>query len=219
MRRKLTVTWVVVADNPLTSLTVTGNPRLEHLGVSRVAALPTVDLSRNPNLDSLTLWAVGLRSIGLGSLPVLRQLVVRDNALTALSVSSNRLLEFVDASRNQLTAIDFRNNPALDDLWISDNQLTALDVTQNPLLTRIFVSQNQLTSLDLTAQRLLNEVDLTSNLLDTAAVDAVITQTLLQPDAPSGYGHLMLEGNAPPSAQGLRDIAALEARGWTVLHD
>ncbi len=89
-----------------------------------------------------------LASLDVSRNPVLETLYVSDNQLTRLDVSGNPKLRSLDCGENQLTRLDVSGNPALYSLWCNDNRLTALDVGSNPALAQLKCSNNQLPGLD-----------------------------------------------------------------------
>ncbi|MBD5067837.1 MAG: hypothetical protein HDT51_00510 [Alistipes sp.] len=70
--------------------------------------LPTLDVSRNTQLEKLCCFG---------------------NQLTALDVSRNTVLEILNCSQNQLTTLNVRQNTALKTLLCFENQLMTLDVS------------------------------------------------------------------------------------------
>ena len=118
-------------DTSSHTITVTGS-RL--ITVQRLCCfenqLTSLDVSKNPNLESLTLTG---------------------NQLTNLDVSKNLELTLLDCSFNQLTSLDVSNNTALWSLSCDDNLLTSLDVSNNTELMSLFLRHNQLSALALDA--------------------------------------------------------------------
>jgi len=118
------LTRVVCDNNPLTSVDVSKNPALEYLSLSNTR-LASIDVSNNPLLTTIQ---------------------CNDNALTALDVSHNPALDFLSIYENQVAALNVSNNPLLENLQVNDNQLTTLDVSNNPVLKLLNCSYNNMHS-------------------------------------------------------------------------
>ena len=89
--------------------------------------LPTLDVSRNTQLEKLCCFG---------------------DQLTTLDVSHNTALTYLWCSDNQLTNLDISRNTALISLECGSNPLTSLDVSQNKALERLYCADNQLAFLE-----------------------------------------------------------------------
>ena len=111
--------------------------------------LTSLDLSKNPELDSVWCAVNQLTSIDVSNSTKLTYLSCGDNQLTSLDVSNNPEIYRLEFDKNQIANIDLSKNPLLKILVCTDNRLTSLDVSKNPLLWWLECGNNQISSLDL----------------------------------------------------------------------
>ncbi|MBQ7690259.1 MAG: hypothetical protein IJT30_03580 [Muribaculaceae bacterium] len=81
---------------------------------------------------------------GVHWLSELKNLIARNNQLTALDLRRNPELEIIDCNSNKLTSLNVSGLKKLLSLDCRYNQLTALTLGNNPALTNLYNSRNQL---------------------------------------------------------------------------
>ena len=146
------LTELSCSSNKLTSLDLSANKKLQKI-VAQTNALTTLDTRNLPELTDLYLWGNhDLKSIDVSKNPKLEFLSVSHCKLTSLNVSHNRMLVELFVYNNQLTALDVRSNYLLKTLACYENQITALDLSSNVSLEDLGVNDNPITELDLRAQ-------------------------------------------------------------------
>ena len=146
------------SSNKLTALDLSANKKLQKI-VAQTNALTTLDTRNLPELTDLYLWGNhDLRSVDVSKNPKLEFLSVSHCKLTSLNVSNNRKLVKLYVDDNQLTALDVRSNYMLKKLGCYENQITALDLSSNVALEYLGVNDNPITELDLRAQSNLQEL-------------------------------------------------------------
>ena len=153
-------------QNQITSLDVSNNIALEHLGCgcncSSGNLLTSLDVSQNVNLT----W-----------------LQCEENQLTNIDLSNNPLLTFLGLSANQLTTLDVSNNLFLEEVTCGWNPLVSLDFTNNLELKKLVISnpfhwdgalylgsQATITSLDISLNSKLEWLNMSSNKISSAAI-------------------------------------------------
>ncbi len=152
-------------NNPLTSLDLTQNLKLEYLSTYSNHQLSSLDVTQNSNLKVLICTENQLSSLDVSQNLNLERLDCGWNQLTNLDVSQNLFLEWLACYQNQLTSLDISQNLNIKWLTCAYNPLTILDVTQNPNLEVLICSYNQLTDLDLSQNPNLDLLDCDRNQL------------------------------------------------------
>lgn len=143
------------ANNQLTELKINGVfPKLQIL-----------DISANPNLQTLECGGNQLTTLNVRENPNLQDLICSNNQLTTLDVSGNPNLRILWCNLNQLTSMDMSKNPELVQLLCRNNQLKELDVKNNKKLDVLDCKDNQLTSLDINNNPMLECLDCSDNQL------------------------------------------------------
>jgi hypothetical protein len=155
------------------------------------------DMKRAGNLV-LNGEAAGLTGLlDISGDPVVRAVLVPNNAITDIDASYCTDLQKLDARVNQLASVDVSGCGALTSISISaflTMPLSILDISSCPAL--IFVLA-------------------TSCSFDEATVDAILG-TLDSNGLSDGEADLSGGTSAPPSAAGLTSKSNLEGNGWTV---
>ena len=143
---------LTVKDNALTSLDMSGNPRLRFLHCAN-NALTSLNVTGCPQLVELNCEHNRLETLDLSGNPALVQLYCRHNDLKALDVSHNPELAFIETFDNRLEEFDCSMLKKLKFLHIDFNRLTTLDMSGNPSLegNGFVAANNHLTSLTLPA--------------------------------------------------------------------
>ena len=114
------LTDLILRDNMLTELNVSGAPKLDYLDC-RINSLGTLDLSANPKL---------------------RFLYCDDNSLSALDLTKQTVLEDLTCGGNLFTTLSLTKNTALRWLVVEDSKLTSLNVSKNTALTTLYCSRS-----------------------------------------------------------------------------
>ena len=161
------------SDNPgsLRSLETPWLPKLKYLDCSYNNIQNEVDLSSNPDietvnlqynqisginvkncskLNTLALTDNKVTEIDLSDCPVLDRLYLSGNDLNSLDVSHNPLLTYINCNYNKnIGSLDLSNNPLLETLYGGGCGLSTLDVSKQPRLITLYCWGNNLTSLDI----------------------------------------------------------------------
>lgn len=194
------LTVLVCSKNPLTSLDVSQNTKLEWLRCSETGLtsldvtanteliglecknnqLTGLDLSKNAKLDVLDCPNSGLHSLDVSHNPVLTDLKVMNNYLTTLDTSKNPELVTLNCYGNSDLRIDVRANTKLKYLDCSRTFPINLDVTNNTLLEHLSCYGSGLTSLDVSKNTKLNVLRCNNNWL--TSLDVSQNTALLQLD-------------------------------------
>ncbi|GAB5555734.1 MAG: hypothetical protein Sapg2KO_53250 [Saprospiraceae bacterium] len=104
---------------------------------------------------------------GIEGFTNLKELIVGNNALTAISLNENTALEKLYLNSNQLSAIELSNNPALTYLSIGRNELQGIDVSANVNLQYLNLEANSIKSLDVSNNPKLVELSVLVNELSS----------------------------------------------------
>ncbi len=156
---------IVCGYNPtLTTLDISTNPNLNTLA-ARWTNVQQWDFTNNPNISTLSLEGIGLTSVDLSPLVNVNSITIYDNNLTVLDVSTCVRLSRLNVRNNQLSSLDLSNNPSMYYLSADNNSLVHLDLVNNNVLRDIYVDSNRLTTLDLSNKPGLRVVRAHQNLL------------------------------------------------------
>ena len=98
------------------------------------AEIEKIDVSKNPDLESINLNHCGLKTIDLSKNPVLKTLSVVGNELKTLNVSLNPQLKELSFEYNEIVELDISKNKALKFLSCFGNRLTSIDLSSNDKL-------------------------------------------------------------------------------------
>lgn len=119
--------------------------------------LKTLDLSKNLQLNTVSVMGNDLSEIKVGSLPNLVSLNCAYNNITSLDVSGCPQLHTLRAENNAIKSIDLKKNPELTILSIVQNELSELDLSANTKLQEIYCANNHLAELDLSSNTALEK--------------------------------------------------------------
>ena len=126
-----------------------------------------IDLSKNINLENLSLRGYNLNNFDLSNNTKLVNLILYYNNIEEIDLGNNINLESVWLSDNKLTNIDLSKNINIKYLDLSDNQLSSIDVSNLKKLIAIGIINNKLTNIDLSNNIELKEVQIEGNNLST----------------------------------------------------
>lgn len=149
----LNLDTLVVQVNPLMPPDLSENKALVYLNLTG-CGLTQLDVSNNSALSYLNCTGnEGLNSfletLDLSGNPELESLFLVGNELTGLDLNHNPLLNKIDCSRNRLSDLDFSKNLVLTELKCKNNLLKSLDVRVNTELVLMVSCGNQLSKIDL----------------------------------------------------------------------
>jgi len=175
------LTLFSLSNSPIKKLDVSQVPTLTSLSIINTnqsqyePALASIDISKNPNLETLIIggeyYKKGiLASLDISKNPALTNVAVGNNDIATIKMADSyaKLTSF-NAAKNLLTAFDVAKVPAIKSLYLASNQLTTVgdvsslealawfDVQDNKLtgdmelksekLTNVYVNKNELTSI------------------------------------------------------------------------
>ena len=86
--------------------------------------------------------------LNLADMPMLSSLQLRNNRLTALTVTNCPQLTYINAGRNRLMSFNCTGTPQLQTLLLYRNRLNSIDLGAVPLLRRLNISSNSMAALD-----------------------------------------------------------------------
>ena len=158
---------ISATSNNLTTLDVRNLPELTYLDLQANFDLKSIDVSKNPKLESLNLAQTGLTSLNVKNNRKLVELKVHCNQLTALDVSSNYLLKELACFENQLTSLDLSYNGALEYLGVSENPITELNLHPLSSLQDLYCQKMQLKKLDVSRCTELQKLYCNDNQIET----------------------------------------------------
>ena len=177
------------SNSPIKKLDVSQVPTLTSLSIINTTqsqyepALASIDVSKNPNLESLVIggeyYMKGiLASLDISNNPALTNVVVSNNDVKSIKMADTYdKLTLFNASKNQLTSFDVAKLPAIKSLYLASNQLTTIgDVTKCEALAWFDVKENKLTGdMELKSEKLTN-VYVNNNELTSVKVPNVTKQ-------------------------------------------
>lgn len=149
-----TLTNVRVTGSVLKALDVTHNPNLETLYIQK-NQLGEIDLSQNTALKSLYIQGGNIAEIDLSHNTALESLNLDNLKLSAVDITPLKQLQtLVVYNMIDIPAIDLTQNPALVTVQLLNLGITAIDVTKNPELFKLIIQD---------CQKLTGDVDLSQN--------------------------------------------------------
>ena len=160
-----TLTKVSVTGSVLEALDVTHNPNLETLYIQK-NQLSQIDLSQNTALKSLYIQGGNIAEIDLSQNTALESLNLDNLKLSAVDITPlQRLQTLVVYNMTEITAIDLTKNPALVTVQLNNLGITAIDVTKNPELFKLIIQgcKSLTGDVDLSQNTKINEFELIGN--------------------------------------------------------
>lgn len=160
----LVVQNLASSASSLTSLNLTQSPALKLLSVVGNEALPSIDVSMNPVLNSLNIGKTAITSLNLTNNPLLKFLAIDHcNFSGGIDLSPLTALEELNADQSSLTQLDFTNNANLHTLSIINNYITNLYLAPLVKLKNFHCANNHFTSIDLSNNHNLTYASFTYN--------------------------------------------------------
>ena len=129
---------------------------------------------------------------GMTQFPLLRELLTWNDNQTGAFVCHSSIIQRIDSYDNHYTSVDISGCTSLKELSLSGSKLASLDLSQASNLIDI-----QLKNCGLKASL----VDNVLQIIDGAG---------------KSDGYLELDGNAPPTTEGLLHYDNLKTKGWTI---
>ncbi len=160
-----TLTKVSVTGSVLEALDVTHNPNLETLYIQK-NQLGEIDLSQNTALKSLYIQGGNIAEIDLSHNTALESLNLDNLKLSAVDITLLKQLQtLVVYNMTDITAIDLTQNPALVTVQLNNLGITAIDVTKNPELFKLIIQgcKSLTGDVDLSQNTKINEFELIGN--------------------------------------------------------
>ena len=160
-----TLTKVSVTGSVLEALDVTHNPNLETLYIQK-NQLGEIDLSHNTALKSLYIQGGNIAEIDLSHNIALESLNLDNLKLSAVDITPLQQLQtLVVYNMTDITAIDLAQNPALVTVQLNNLGITAIDVTKNPELFKLIIQgcKSLTGDVDLSQNTKINEFELIGN--------------------------------------------------------
>jgi len=236
---KNSLQYLCASYSPLSELDLSEFSALRFVELLYCQNLANLKLGSHPVLERLCVEDCNLASMDLSGFPALEDLRAASNRYTAINWGSigAKLWHICIRSNPQLTENlpDMTQFPMLKELltWDDnqtgafvchssviqsinsyDNHYTSADISSCTDLAQFSLSDSQLASLDLSQANNLINVQLKNCSLRASLVDYVL-RTL--DGAGRSYGYLELDGNAPPSPEGLLHYNSLTGKGWTII--
>lgn len=147
---------LIVCNNPITTLDLSGMTKLEKVDVAGCSKLQSLKLAGCTALMQLDASSCALTTLDLTGCTALKSVACSYNALTTLDVPAAESLNTLECSANRLTKLDVSGHKALKVLTCSLNSLTALDLSGCTALESLDCSDNALAALDLSGCTALN---------------------------------------------------------------
>ncbi len=160
-----TLTKVSVTGSVLEALDVTHNPNLETLYIQK-NQLGEIDLSQNTALKSLYIQGGNIAEIDLSKNTALESLNLDNLKLSAVDITPLQQLQtLVVYNMTDITAIDLAQNPALVTVQLNNLGITAIDVTKNPELFKLIIQgcKSLTGDVNLSQNTKINEFELIGN--------------------------------------------------------
>lgn len=160
-----TLTNVRVTGSVLKALDVTHNPNLETLYIQK-NQLGEIDLSQNTALKSLYIQGGNIAEIDLSHNTALESLNLDNLKLSAVDITPLKQLQtLVVYNMIDIPAIDLTQNPALVTVQLLNLGITAIDVTKNPELFKLIIQgcKSLTGDVDLSQNTKINEFELIGN--------------------------------------------------------
>ncbi|WP_288528389.1 leucine-rich repeat domain-containing protein [uncultured Eubacterium sp.] len=120
--------------------------------------LTSLDISKNPKLNTVRASGNELKTITIGSLPNLTVFDCSENGITSLDVSGCPQLSDLKANINKIATLDLSKNKELTKLNVFQNELSELDLSNNIKLVQLRCSSNHIAELDLSANTALQNI-------------------------------------------------------------
>ncbi len=155
----------------LESLDLSNNTKLTTLDIHRAPNLKNLNLSKNTNLESVSLTGLPVSEYDFSNNTSLKHILIENSGnLTNVNISNNTALEGIGIyGADNLTKLDISNNVNLTGIGVNCKGITGLDVSKNNKLKNLNLTNcNKITSVDVS-----NLTELESLYLDGTSVSSV----------------------------------------------
>ncbi|MDD6269167.1 MAG: dockerin type I domain-containing protein [Oscillospiraceae bacterium] len=159
----------------LTEIDVSKNINLEDLTISK-NNLSEINVSNNINLESLSLSENNISSVDISKNVNLEYLDISSTGISNIDLSRCPKLTFLDCNETPITSLDLSAVPLLEYIDIYKCNMGTLDISKNTALKKIYAREAGLTELDLSGHPELEEVELLYNeipIIDTSNCPAL----------------------------------------------
>lgn len=209
-------------DNNLTSLDITNNPNIRWLNIENNSIEGTFDTSAQSMLSLIIANNNNIEEVNFDNNRNCLQVQLGNNNLKDIDVSMLGSLSWLKVDNNNLTSVDVTSNEYLYWLEIGRNNLETLDLSKNSYVQRLEADENLISTLLLPSTTAFEGVMLQGNNLDAASINDVIGKLKDVSDVEinennEGWGRVINISSMPGTYAA--DIAAAEAKGWTVIAD
>lgn len=159
----------------LTEIDLSKNINLEDLTISK-NNLSEINISNNINLESLSLSENNISSVDISKNVNLEYLDISSTSISNINLSRCPNLTFLDCSETPVTSLDLSAVPLLEYIDIYKCNMGALDISKNTALKQIYAREAGLKELDLSGHPALETADLLYNeisVIDTSNCPAL----------------------------------------------
>lgn len=132
----------------ITSIDVSGNPKLQILDVNYNEDLSSIDVSHNKELRILDVSTTKISQLDVSQNPDLKWLYCFDSPISSIDVHNNTKLKRLDMARTPITSIDVSNNPKLQALNIEETDVSSIDTSQNRDLYEFYFKETPISKVD-----------------------------------------------------------------------
>ena len=167
-----TLKHLYLSNNELTSVDLSGLPRLETIYLDENPKIQTVDFSKNPYLNRINIssnpliksvdlaankelvvfeaWDCNLESIDLSHTDLLENIAIKNSKVKNLKLGKTDNIQVLDISDNFIKTIPTTEMPALLSLSVAGNrEMTSLDVTKCTDLISLSIDSTKIAEIDL----------------------------------------------------------------------
>lgn len=151
--------------NNIAELDTSGNLKLTYLSCSS-NPLHTLNISQNSKLQTLEVWdASRLQSLDVSHCPELEAFSFGSMPMSYIDLSANTNLTYLNYYGGSLEYLDLSHNPRLQQLICSASLIHTLDLSHNPELISLGLNGGLLSTLNLEDNANINDVDARDNQL------------------------------------------------------
>ncbi len=142
-----TLTSIHIVEN-IKSLDLSKNPKLEYLTITG-GDIDSLNLSANTELRILSIWNTKMSGVDLSHNPKLESVNLHNNKISELDLSKNQNLVDVDIAEDGISKIDISKNNAIYYLSVAGDKIKELDVSKNTELVSLDISGSKIKELDI----------------------------------------------------------------------
>ena len=147
------------SQGSLGSLKCAGAPKLKDITVNNNTAskfesvLTSIDVTQNPELESLNLMAASaeksgkLTSLDLSKNPKLSKFYAQYNKISEVKLPAGATITFMNLQNNEIESIDLSGIASLKDTYLNNNKLKTVDLSKLTAGANLYLDGNELTEL------------------------------------------------------------------------